>query len=479
MRDDRVRQPEAAANIGEKYAVMVSALRDDDEIGTARKRQADEEPDQLVCVRRVPRQQANECEQALRCEWKARQVVNAAGERSQSLNPGLGFIDAALEHLNVMSVGRQHGGGRAPQLLAASPATIATDEDDVHLRYSQCIRSDLIHLIRADEWWDYKLVPILSIFYATALVLRVSVSSLWIGALALLLALVAAAIYASTINEITDRADDAAAGKRNRAVHWPRPVTAFFAAAVGAGLTFEWLWRDDRLLFSCYLATWFAFALYSIPPFRLKKRGLPGVLCDAAGEQMFPALVAVFMACRGAQHSVSGAWVCTVAVWAVAFGLRGIVWHQLRDIENDRAAGVRTFASRHSRAASVIGTLAVFPIELVALAAMLWQIRSAWPLALLAFYVLYAVHSAGRRQLVPVIVTPKPQSFIVLQDFYTDLFPIALLIAASVRDSRDFVVLAAHLLLFPRPVLHAMRRLKASMASTVVNAADPHHGGVG
>lgn len=302
---------------------------------------------------------------------------------------------------------------------------------------------------------------------------------MWIAALSLLLAMVAAAIYASSINELTDRADDAAAGKRNRAVDGPRSVAALFAVAVGAGFVFEWLWRDDTPLLTCYLAIWVAFGLYSISPFRLKKRGLAGVLCDAAGEQMFPALAAVFIASRGAHRAVSGAWVASVALWALAFGLRGIVWHQLRDVENDRAAGVRTFASRHPRAASAIGTFVVFPLELGALAAMLRQIGGAWPAAFLVLYALYAIRSARRGQRAPVIVAPKPQSFIVLQDFYTDLFPIALLIVASIRDRRDLLILATHLLLYPRGVIHAIRRLSASTANSVVNASEPHHGGVG
>ena len=84
------------------------------------------------------------------------------------------------------------------------------------LRYSRFIRDDLICLIRADEWWEYKLVPVLSTFYATALVLHIAVSSLWADALALLLSVAAAAAYASVINDVTDRADDVRAGKRNR-----------------------------------------------------------------------------------------------------------------------------------------------------------------------------------------------------------------------------------------------------------------------
>ncbi len=332
------------------------------------------------------------------------------------------------------------------------------------------IRDDLIRLTRADEWWEYKLVPILSAFYATVLVVHVAVSSLWISALSLLLAIVPAAIYASVINDVTDLAGDL----DSRSM-----VATLVALTVGAGFLFAWLWRDDAPLLSCYLATWLAFSLYSLPPFRFKERGAAGVLCDAAGEQLFPALVAVFLACRGAQRAVSGAWLASVAVWALAYGLRGIVWHQLTDVDNDRAAGFRTFARRHPRAAPVIGTFVVFPLELGALAAMLWQIGSAWPLAFLVLYVLYAVRSARRWQTAPVIVVPKPRFFIVLHQFYSDLFPIALLITASVRHRRVLIVLAAHLLLFPRNVIHAIRRLRASTARTVVNASEPHHGGVG
>src|SRR5262249_10037133 len=180
-------------------------------------------------------------------------------------------------------------------------------------------------------------------------------------------------------NELTDRADDTAAGKRNRAADKPGSVAALLVVAVGAGFTFAWLWRDDTRLLTCYLAIWLAFALYSIPPFRLKKRGLPGVLWCAAGEQMFPALTAVFIACRGAQRPVSGVWVTSVPVWALAFGLRGIVWHQLTDLENDRRACVQTFAARHPRGAAILGTFIVFPLELIALSGVLWQVASVWP----------------------------------------------------------------------------------------------------
>lgn len=354
------------------------------------------------------------------------------------------------------------------------------------MRYSRFIRHDFIGLIRVDEWWQYKLVPALSILYATALVLHVGVSSLWVGAVTLLFAIAVAAAYASVINDITDRADDGRAGKRNRVADCsPAFVVAVLAAAACAGFLVIWLWRKDVQLLLCYLATWLAFSLYSFPPFRFKKRGLPGVLCDAAGAHLFPALVAVFVVCRDAQRAASGTWVASVAVWALAYGLRGILWHQLTDAENDRAAGVRTFARGYPRAAPAVGTFVIFPMELAALAAMLWQIRSAWPAANLVLYAIYAIHSARRWKTTPVIVVPKRRFFIVLHEFYSELFPVALLIAAAARDRLALVVLAVHLLIFPRRVFQALSglasrlRVRASTANTVVKASDPHQGGFG
>src|SRR2546430_4602579 len=93
---------------------------------------------------------------------------------------------------------------------------------------------------------------------------------------------------------------------------------------------------------------------------------------------------------------------------------------------------------------------------------MLWQIGSAWPPAFLVLYALYAVRSARRWKTAPVIVVPKPRFFIVLHQFYSDLFPVALLITASVRNRRELIVLAAHFLLFPRRVGHPVPPVRAS-----------------
>lgn len=305
-------------------------------------------------------------------------------------------------------------------------------------------------LIRAGEWWEYKLVPILSASYATALLLRVPITSIATVLLVLLASMVPGAVYVSVINDVTDADDDARAGKRNRAAQRSRATIALvLAASIGGGLVFCWLWRHDPPLLGCYLAAWLAFSLYSLPPFRLKSRGLAGLVCDASGAHLFPTLVAVLLTFRGAHRPVAVWWIAAVGVWAFTYGIRGILWHQLGDVEADRASGVRTFASLHARAAAAGGTFIAFPIECIALVAMLVQLREPLPFVALAVDAAVAWTRVRLWATRAVIVVPKPRFFIVQHEFYDVFYPLALLVASAIRFPRDAIVIVVHFTLFP------------------------------
>jgi 4-hydroxybenzoate polyprenyltransferase len=283
--------------------------------------------------------------------------------------------------------------------------------------------------------------------------LRVPLVSLWPTALTILLALVPGAAYVSVINDITDREDDLAAGKLNRMAGRSRLVATLLvlvAIPVAAGLFFSFLWRSDVLLLSFYLAAWLAFSLYSLPPFRWKTRGIFGVLCDASGAHLFPTLVAVVLTYRGAGKPVDPIWLGAIAVWSLAYGLRGILWHQLTDRENDRAASVRTFAQRHPpEVAARIGTFVAFPLEVMALLLLLWRMQSVIPLALLAIYVFFVWRRVRLWKMNVVIVEPRPHFLILLHEYYDVFLPIGILIASAMRDPRDLIVLGVHYALFP------------------------------
>ena len=313
--------------------------------------------------------------------------------------------------------------------------------------------------MRAGEWWEYKLVPIFAVFYATALGAGTPASAMWRAALMVLIALVPGAAYVSVINDLTDRDDDLAAGKPNRLANAPPWLaTLLVALTAGCGVAISWLWRRDTLLLTVYLAAWLVYSLYSLPPFRFKTRGLAGVLCDASGANLLPTLVAVVLADRAAGRAPGGAWLAAVGAWAFFNGIRGILWHQLTDLENDRRTDVRTFVMRHRpEVAIAIGTWIAFPLELAGLAAMLWQIRSVWPVAFLVVYALIALRRLRRFQMHAVVVMPKPRYLIVLHEYYDVYLPLAILMASALCHPSDFVVLALHVLLFPNRLIQTMR----------------------
>jgi 4-hydroxybenzoate polyprenyltransferase len=331
------------------------------------------------------------------------------------------------------------------------------------------IRSHLGNIVRAGEWWEYKLAPIFAVFYATAVALHVPVIWLWPAALTILVALVPGAAYVSLINDFADRADDLAAGKANRLSGVSsQDVATLLAAPIVAGLIFVHIWRSDVLLLSLYLAAWLAFSLYSLSPFRWKSRGLLGVLADAGGAHLFPTLVAVVLAFREAGRPLNAPWVVAVGIWAFGYGLRGILWHELSDMENDRAAGVRTFAQRHGpHVTARLGKYVAFPIEVAALACLLLQIHSVVPILFLAAYAAFVEERVRRWKMKAVIVAPRPQFLIVLHEYYDVFFPAAILITSSLRYPADLAVLAIHLFVFPRRPMQSATDARTLMSSYV------------
>lgn len=313
--------------------------------------------------------------------------------------------------------------------------------------------------VRAVDWWEHKLSPLFATIYATALLSNGSIISLWPLFLLALVALVPGAAYVSVINDVTDLEEDLASGKSNRVAGRSRTFVALMlACCIAPGIAVAIYWRNDPLLLSLYLAAWAAFSFYSIPPIRLKKRGVLGLLADASGAHLFPTLLVVSLVFRWRADAIDPVWFAAVAVWSLCFGLRGILWHQLSDLHNDEQVGLRTFARRHKIARlHVLGNFVIFPVEVAGFALMLW--RAASPLAI-AFLCVYALLEWWRKlmwRMNLVIVAPKDRYHIVMHEYYEVFFPLALLLSSSIKYPQDTVIIVAHLLLFPRRATQTLK----------------------
>lgn len=304
---------------------------------------------------------------------------------------------------------------------------------------------------RASEWWGYKMAPLLATAYATASLAARPWGPLLPRLLGLLLAFVVGAVYVSLLNDWTDRADDAASHKVNRLAQVPGGlVAAALAACLASGAALTWYyWQASPAAGLLYLGAWVVYSLYSLPPLRLKVRGGWGLLADTAGAHLLPQLLTAVLVARWAGVALPAGWLAAVGAWAVGCGLRNILWHQLGDAAADRQAGVATYVVRHGEpAARRLAAYAALPLEALALAALLYQGQQ--PLAGLALALYgFSAWVRARMSWQPVVIAqPQPDQHILLNEFYELYYPLALLLAHSLRWPAEAWILGLHLLLF-------------------------------
>src|SRR5258708_4527358 len=232
-----------------------------------------------------------------------------------------------------------------------------------------------IKTIRASEWWGYKLAPLLAIGYATAMKSGKSLMESAPYLLYIMLALALGAAYVSVINDITDMEEDLAIGKKNRmAGVAPSRRWIFPALALLAGASYIATFYPHILIMALAVMPWIAFSCYSIPPVRLKKRGILGVLADASGAHVFTSLFIVASMSYYTRQPMDWIWFGGVGVWALCYGMRGILWHMFFDRDNDIASGTPTYATRVDPAGFRPREWVILGVEMLALGFMLWRI---------------------------------------------------------------------------------------------------------
>ncbi|GAB3513263.1 hypothetical protein GCM10027341_55070 [Spirosoma knui] len=305
------------------------------------------------------------------------------------------------------------------------------------------------------------MAPLLAVGYATVGVLNQPLWPLITDFLLLVLALTIGAVYVSVLNDWTDRTDDRMAGKRNRLVDKSLLfVQVLLGLCLAAGLGFTlYFWRLTPLSGLLYLGSWVAYSLYSLAPFRLKIRGLAGVLADALGAHVFPQLLIVSLVEHWANQPVPLTWWLAVCSWSIACGIRNILKHQLGDASADNRAGVRTLVSRWGwHRSHRLGAWVAFPVEVLAFGVMLAELGQAMPVLFLVFYGGLEALRVRFWRLWPVILDPNQR--IVFDEYYSIFFPVALLLTQCLRYPADVAVLVLHSLLFGPHALATAREAK-------------------
>ena len=321
----------------------------------------------------------------------------------------------------------------------------------------------LFRELRLSRPWTYKAPFLISVPYYVLVIGSVSLGKALGAILGSSLTILGIAGIAYLLNDLADRDADAKAGKPNFALNRRPSMLLALALLFSALALVPWfVVLPLRLMTAGLLAFELAlFLAYSLPPVRLKDRGGLGVIADALYAHANPALLAAFTFALigGVVDDALIPFIPVLGLWQLVLGLRNILLHQLLDLEHDEAAGTLTWvarlgidrAERLLRVIVVPSELGLFAAYIVILAA---DVRPLVPgLAVFVVLTSWVIRVRWKRALPRDL---RNFLFNYVDDFCVEWIPVLILLELAAREPAFLLLLAIHVVLFPKNALRRM-----------------------
>ena len=310
------------------------------------------------------------------------------------------------------------------------------------------------NLLRGNDWWFYKIPPLLAIAYAEILIQDTPTQQSIVTLLTLLISMFFVAAYGHVVNDIFDIEVDCQAGKQNRMASLSKGQRTLLSLSLAILGVIPWLFigfnsTSAILLVSIYTLL----TIYPAPPLRLKERYIWGVVADAATVHAIPALLVATVFSNLTVSSPPENYILEViaTTWAFAVGVRGILIHQICDRENDLKSGVKTLATKFDvESLRFWINYIVFSLEAIFSSALNFVIAQSTPLFLVpctAYFLMLLLIVKDEFNPSPSQESDRGEN-IVLHDFYEVWFPLSLLILLCLQEPIFLLILAAHIALF-------------------------------
>ncbi|MBC5840811.1 MAG: UbiA family prenyltransferase [Flavobacteriaceae bacterium] len=309
-------------------------------------------------------------------------------------------------------------------------------------------------LIRYNDWWLYKVPFLLTIAYSTFYLADICVENKTLEIIKIITYIVSAAIYVSIINDITDMKIDRLVGKKNLFLGLPKSIVyTILSLAVILQLIVIYKLLDNGQSVYWYIAAVVAYSLYSIPPIRLKENRYLSIIADTCGAHAFPSMFIVTYINSITLAPLAINWTLIIFIWSFSYGLRGIIYHQYKDKENDLYSGILTLSNSLPIKKLKRLVLLVFAMELGSFIYLLQILNSHIIYKWLTFYSLIIIVRTLIYSSKIIIALPSSKFYqILLAEFYEVFLPISLLLSFTNCDN-IWLVIICQLLLFPKRII--------------------------
>lgn len=279
-----------------------------------------------------------------------------------------------------------------------------------------------------------------------------------------LIATVGIAHLGYLLNDLFDREEDLQSRSPDKVVLKGRKrlLLTFVPVSLMAALPWSALPLTPAIL-TLLIIELCLFIAYSVPPLRLKNRGLFGPIVYGLSAYTVPCLVSLLTFGK-----LSGWFSVVLAIWSLLVGIHSRLIHQLSNASRDLLAKTSTFVTRHGWLSTVEGMERyLLPAELGAFTLLVLLIGLHVPLVPIGFllYMLWMVYrwqtfglwQTGDPRQLPLVERLFFSHLIVLLRFYTDWLPILLLIALVWHTPIYAILFLAHLLLFQNGIVTLFR----------------------
>lgn len=316
-------------------------------------------------------------------------------------------------------------------------------------------RQHIFARFRLTEPWRYKAPFLISIVYFFLYVAKVRFSDALLATVCALCTIAGVAGVGYLSNDVADRDADRKSGKPNATLDVSIGRIILLFGLFGAAALLPWVMfvPMDRAWAALLLLEFLLFAVYAVPPIRLKERGLPGLITDALYAHANPALLAAYtmFLVTGKSYPHVRWLLGSLWAWQLFVGLRNILQHQITDAYHDRRAGTITWVTQAGeRSADRLLRSVVVPIEIIGFAVWLAGASLTIPALPIVFIIhVIAVAIAIRHYAGGILNQPLPEILaLILDDFYVGWMPLVVLGVLCVSDWRMAALLLVHVVVF-------------------------------
>lgn len=262
------------------------------------------------------------------------------------------------------------------------------------------------------------------------------------------------------LNDIKDYQHDVKNNKQNLFLNFTRFQSILLILLFLVLAIFPWYYLPfDSTSLQLLGIEFLLFYLYAFPPFRLKERGILGILADAGYAQVVPCILAIYTFSALSSSLILPIYVGVLfIIWLLIMGVRNIINHQIDDIEHDINTKTKTLITQigidKSKRLVVYGLL---PAEWLVFVFLLFILPETYRLFFYVYLVysfLYYFRKNMPEHLLKTDLLYKNEAFYkfsntnLLNEFYEIHLPILLLLYFSLYDLFFLLVLAINLLFF-------------------------------